>query len=99
MSYGLVQGLSLLLFVIGLAGVMSKKNLLTQFMSAEIMLLAVNINLVAISAYKNFVDAQILVIFIMAVAAVEAGIGLALFIQLYRRSSIIDTDKLNNLKG
>lgn len=99
MSYGLVQGLSLLLFVIGLAGVMSKKNLLTQFMSAEIMLLAVNINLVAVAAYKNFVDAQILVIFIMAVAAVEAGIGLALFIQLYRRSSIIDTDKLNNLKG
>lgn len=97
-----VQGylyLSLALFTIGVIGVLTRRNAIIILMSVEIMLNSVNLLLVAFSSYSGKADGQILVFFIMVVAAAEVAVGLALLISIYRNTSSIDINVLKKLKG
>jgi NADH-quinone oxidoreductase subunit K len=87
------------LFVIGLVGVLVKRNALVIFMSIELMLNSINLLLAAFSAYHNDPSGQILVIFIMVVAAAEVAAGLAILVVTYRKKHSIDMNLLNELKG
>ncbi len=87
-----------LLFVIGVAGVLIKRNALVIFMSIEIMLNSINLLLVAFSAYHNDPAGQVFVFFVMIVAAAEVAVGLALVVMVYRHTHSIDIDFLNKLK-
>jgi len=93
--------LSAVLFCIGLFGVIICKNIIKVLMSIEIMLTAVNINFVAFANFTDFsgLQGQIFAIFVMAIAAVEAAVGLAILISLYKNKPTLDTDKYNDLKG
>ena len=92
--------LSAILFVIGIGGIMvNRRNVVVLLMCIEIMLLAVNTNLVAFSHYLNDINGEILVFFILTVAAAESAIGLALIVALYRNRGTIEVDKLDSLKG
>ncbi|MDF3055016.1 MAG: dehydrogenase subunit [Gammaproteobacteria bacterium] len=92
--------LSALLFVIGVGGIMiNRRNLVVLLMCIELMLLAVNTNLVAFSHYLNDLNGEVLVFFILTVAAAESAIGLALIVALYRNRGTIEVDKLDSLKG
>lgn len=90
--------LSATLFVIGLTGVVIRRNLLINFMSLELMLNSANLALVAVSHFNNNVDGQIMVFFIITVAAAEVAVGLALIVALYRGRQDVYSDKLNSLK-
>jgi NADH-quinone oxidoreductase subunit K len=87
-----------LLFSIGVAGVLLKRNALVIFMSIEIMLNSVNLLLVAYSVSFNDPAGQIFVFFVMIVAAAEVAVGLALVVMVYRHTHSIDIDFLNKLK-
>jgi len=87
-----------LLFVIGVAGVLIKRNALIIFMSIEIMLNSVNLLLVAFSVYHNDPAGQIFVFFVMVVAAAEVAVGLAIVVMVYRHTHSIDINFLNKLK-
>lgn len=88
------------LFSIGIAGiVLNRQNLIVLLMAIELILLAVNTNLVAFSHYFNDVSGDIFVFFILTVAASEAAIGLALLVLLFRNRHTIDVDELHSLKG
>jgi NADH-quinone oxidoreductase subunit K len=87
-----------LLFVIGVAGVLLKRNVLVIFMSIEIMLNSINLLLVAFSVYHNDPAGQIFVFFVMIVAAAEVAVGLALVVMVYRHTHSIDINFLNKLK-
>jgi NADH-quinone oxidoreductase subunit K len=87
-----------LLFAIGVAGVLIKRNALVIFMSIEIMLNSINLLLVAFSVYFNDPAGQIFVFFVMIVAAAEVAVGLALVVMVYRHTHSIDIDFLNKLK-
>ena len=92
--------LSGIVFSIGMLGMVSNRNnLIGILMCIELMLLAVNINFVAIDQYLQSLTGQVMVFFILAIAAAEAAIGLALFILLYRRYGSIETDQFSELKG
>lgn len=92
--------LAAILFCLGLLGlVINRKNILILLMCVELLLLAVNINFIAFSHYFNDLAGQIFVFFILAVAAVEAAIGLAILIVLFRTRHTIEVDALNRLKG
>lgn len=86
------------LFVIGVIGVLAKRNALVIFMSVELMLNSANLLLTAFSAYRNDTAGQIFVFFIMVVAAAEVAIGLALLVVVYRSTKTIDINALNRLK-
>lgn len=90
--------LSLVLFTIGVVGVLYRKNAIIIFMCIELMLNAVNILLVAFSTYLNDASGQVFVFFIMAVAAAEVAVGLAILIMMYRNTRTTDIDILNRLK-
>lgn len=90
--------LSLTLFCIGVMGVLFRRNAIIIFMCIELMLNAVNILLVAFSTYLNDSDGQVFVFFIMAVAAAEVAVGLAILIMMYRNTRTTDIDILNRLK-
>ncbi|KAB8028447.1 NADH-quinone oxidoreductase subunit NuoK [Fluviispira multicolorata] len=90
---------SLLLFIVGLFGVMFRKNIIFMMLSVEIMLNAANLAFISASALTNTIDGQVVMFFVMAVAACEAGIGLALIISLYRAKSSIEIDDLRMLRG
>lgn len=92
-------GLSFVLFTIGVVGVLVRRNLLTVLMSIELMLNAVNINLVAFSRQLGDLTGQVFSIFVIAVAAGEAAIGLAIIISLYRLKSSVNLDDVAELKG
>jgi len=92
-------GLSFVLFTIGVVGVLVRRNLLTVLMSIELMLNAVNINLVAFSRQLGDLTGQVFAIFVIAVAAGEAAIGLAIIISLYRLKSSVNLDDVAELKG
>ena len=92
-------GLSFVLFTIGVVGVLVRRNLLTVLMSIELMLNAVNINLVAFSRQRGDLTGQVFSIFVIAVAAGEAAIGLAIIISLYRLKSSVNLDDVAELKG
>ena len=91
--------LSTILFVIGIIGVMIKRNALVIFMSVEMMLNSVNLLLVAFAAYKNDPSGQIFVFFIMVVAAAEVAVGLAILVMTYRNTHSIDVNLLKKLRN
>jgi NADH-quinone oxidoreductase subunit K len=91
--------LSVLLFCIGVFGVLYRKNAIIVFMSIEIMLSAVNLLFVAFSTLHQDAQGQIFVFFSMAVAAAEVAVGLAILVSIYRNINSIDVDVLKNLKG
>ena len=90
--------LSTALFVIGVTGVLLRRNAIIIFMSIELMLNAVNLLLVAFSAYRSDPNGQVFVFFIMAVAAAEVCVGLAIIVMIYRNLQSTDVNLLNKLK-
>ncbi len=86
------------LFCIGIIGVLTRRNAIIIFMSVELMLNSVNLLLVAFSSYKADPAGQIFVFFIMAVAAAEVAVGLAIIVMIYRNIQTIDVGLLNKLK-
>jgi NADH-quinone oxidoreductase subunit K len=91
--------LSVVLFCIGIFGVLYRRNAIIMFMSIEIMLNAVNLLFVAFSTYHQDAQGQVFVFFSMAVAAAEVAVGLAILVSIFRNLSSIDIDNLKNLKG
>ena len=90
--------LALLLFSIGVIGVLLRRNAIIVFMCIELMLNSVNLVFVAFSSYLGTINGQIFVFFIMTVAAAEAAIGLAIIIALFRNKETINIDEINILK-
>lgn len=90
--------LSALLFVIGMLGVLTRKNILIIFMSVELMLNAVNISLVAFGAYLNSMAGQVFSVFVITLAAAEAAIGLGLILVLSRTRDTVDVTTVNLLR-
>jgi NADH-quinone oxidoreductase subunit K len=86
------------LFGIGLVGFLSRRNLITMFLCAEMMLQAVAINFVAFARYHGNLHGQAFVLFVLAVAACEAGIALALILMLYRRGKTLDASAWQTLR-
>ncbi len=91
--------LSAVLFGLGILGVLFRRNAIIILMCIELMLNAVNLLLVAFSAFHSDPNAQVFVFFIMAVAAAEVAVGLAILMVIYRNSKTTDIDMLNKLKG
>ena len=88
------------IFTIGVVGIfLNRKNIIVILMSIELILLAVNINLVSFSIYMNNLVGQIFTLFILTVAAAEAAIGLAIIVIYYRNSGTIRVQEIDNLKG
>ncbi len=90
--------LSAVLFAIGTAGVFLRRNLITILLSIEVMLNAVNLTFVAVDRYLGTVDGQIIVFFVMTVAAAEAAVGLAIVIALFRHKDTLSPDAFTSLK-
>jgi NADH-quinone oxidoreductase subunit K len=90
--------LSAILLVIGVFGVLTRRNLVVILMSIEIILNAVNINLVTFSRHYQHVTGQIFAIFIIAVAVAEAAVGLGILIALFRNQETVQADEVNLLK-
>ena len=90
--------LSALLFVIGSAGVILRRNIITMFMCIELMLNAVNLTFITLSKVWGQGDGQIIVFFVMTVTAAEAAVGLALIVVLSRRTNTLDADQANSMK-
>ena len=91
--------LSAILFTIGVLGVLIRRNALIIFMSIELMLNAANLAMVAFgSVFKSF-SGQIFVFFVIAVAAAEVAVGLALIVEIFRTKNSIDVDQMSSLKG
>ena len=89
-----------ILFTLGIFGIfLNRKNVIIILMSVELMLLAVNINLVAFSAYAGDLVGQIFALFILTVAAAEAAIGLAILVVFFRNRGSIAVDDVNLMKG
>lgn len=92
-------GLSAVLFTIGALGVLIRRNAIIIFMSIELMLNAANLAFVSFARLYNALDGQIFVFFVMAVAAAEVAVGLALIVTIFESKKSIDIDQMNNLKG
>lgn len=92
-------GLSAILFTIGALGVLIRRNSIVIFMSVELMLNAANLAFVAFARTYEAVSGQIFVFFVMAVAAAEVAVGLALIVTIFRTKQSIDVDQLNSMKG
>ena len=90
--------LSAILFVIGVVGVVTRRNAIIIFMSLELMLNAVNLSMVAFSSYLGDIAGQMFVFFIMAVAAAEAAVGLAIVLALFRNKQTVYVDEINIMK-
>jgi NADH-quinone oxidoreductase subunit K len=91
--------LSAALFAIGVIGVLIRRNVLIIFMAIELMLNAVNLSFVAFSTFLDSMNGQIIVFFVMAVAAAEVALGLAIIIALYRNKESVNVDEINLLRG
>jgi len=89
---------SFLLFALGLLGVIMRRNLLVIYMSLELMLSAANLALVAFSRFNDKLDGQVLVFFIITVAAAEVSVGLALIVAFYRRRQSAHVEDLTSMK-
>lgn len=85
------------LFAVGAAGVLVRRNAILMFMCIELMLNAVNLTLIAFSRSAG-IEGQVLVFFVMAVAAAEAAVGLAIIISVFRHYELVDVDRVNLLK-
>lgn len=88
-----------ILFVIGVAGVLIRRNALVIFMSIELMLNSVNLTFVALSKTVQSLDGQVFVFFIMTVAAAEVAVGLAIIISIFRLKKTLHVDEINLLRG
>jgi NADH:ubiquinone oxidoreductase subunit K len=91
--------LAAVLFSIGVYGVLARRNGVLVLMSIELILNAVNINLVAFGAYHGQVAGQVFALFTVAVAAAEVGVGLAIVLLIYRNKRSIDLDQVAQMKG
>ena len=92
--------LAAIIFTIGIVGIfLNRKNLIVILMCIELLLLAVNINLVSFSIFLNDLNGQIFTLFILTVAAAEAAIGLAIIVIYYRNAGSIHIEDINTLKG
>ena len=89
---------SALLFALGLTGVLIRRNLLVIYMSIELMLNAANLAFVAMSRFTNNLNGQVMVFFIITVAAAEVAVGLALIVALYRKRQTAHVEDLNSMK-
>ena len=90
--------LSAVLFTIGVVGVLTRRNAIIVFMCIELMLNSVNLTLVAFSSFLGNTNGQIFVFFVMAVAAAEAAVGLAIIIALFRNKQTVNIDEINIMK-
>ena len=95
-SYFLI--LSAILFTLGVIGVLIRRNALVMFMSVEMMLNAVNLTLVTYSRFLGSVTGQVFVLLVIAVAAAEVAVGLAIVVSLFRHKETIDVDRMDLLK-
>jgi NADH-quinone oxidoreductase subunit K len=92
-------GLATILFVIGAMGVLVRRNAIIIFMSVELMLNSANLAFVAFARQYQALDGQLFVFFVMAVAAAEVAVGLALIVAIFRSKHNIDIDQMNGLQG
>jgi len=97
MEYGLL--LAVILFCIGLAGLLIRRNIIFMLLCIEIMLNAAGVAFVVAGAAWGQADGQVMFIFILAMAAAEVSVGLALIIQLFKQSGSLDVSKANSMKG
>ncbi len=91
--------LGAVLFSIGVYGVIARRNAVLVLMSVEIVLTAVNLNLIAFSLMNDNQDGQVFALFVLAIAAAEAGVGLAMVLMVYRSRRSISLDELSEMKG
>ena len=91
--------LSVILFTIGAMGVLLRRNAIIIFMSVELMLNSANLLFVAFARYLGDIDGQVLVFFVITVAAAEVAVGLALIVVIFRTKRTINIDEINLLKG
>ncbi|BAJ62873.1 NADH-quinone oxidoreductase subunit NuoK [Anaerolinea thermophila] len=96
-SYYLI--LSVVLFTLGALGVLLRRNALVVFMSLEMMFNASNLAFITFARMYNALSAQVVVFFVMTVAAAEVAIGLALMVEIFRTKRSVDLDQMNTLKG
>ncbi len=92
-------GLGAVLFTLGMAGVLIRRSALVVFMSIELMLNAVNLTLVTFARARGAVDGQVLVFFVLVVAAAEVVIGLAIIVDIFRSRETVDVDDVDRLRG
>jgi len=91
-------GLSAVLFAIGVLGVLIRRNVIVIFMAIELMLNAVNLSFVAIARSSGSMDGQVIVFFVMTVAAAEAAVGLAIILSMFRNRETTNVDELATLR-
>jgi NADH:ubiquinone oxidoreductase subunit K len=91
--------LSAALFSIGVFGVIARKNAVMVLMSVELILNSVNLNLIAFALMNNSIDGHVFALFVIAVAAAEVGVGLAMVLMVYRNRRSISLDELSEMKG
>ena len=90
--------LSAVLFVLGVAGFLFRRNIITVFMSIELMLNAVNLSFVTFAYQLKKVDGHLLALFVMVVAAAEAAVGLAIILTVFKHRATLDIDEVNSMK-
>ena len=91
--------LAAVIFCIGVYGVVARRNAVLVLMSVELILNSVNLNLVAFSLMNNTIDGQVFALFVIAIAAAEVGVGLAMVLMVYRNRHSISLDELSEMKG
>jgi NADH:ubiquinone oxidoreductase subunit K len=91
--------LSAVLFCIGVFGVIARRNAVMVLMSVELILNSVNLNLIAFALMNNTIDGHVFALFVIAVAAAEVGVGLAMVLMVYRNRRSIALDELSEMKG
>ena len=91
--------LGAVLFTVGTAGVLTRKNPLIVFMSVELMLNSVNLTLIAFSRQWGSVDGQVIALFVLVVAAAEVVVGLAIIVTIFRQRDTVDVDDVHTLQG
>jgi NADH-quinone oxidoreductase subunit K len=92
-------GLAVILFCMGILGVILRKNAIVIFMSLELMFNAANLVFITFANQFQIIDGQVFVIFVMTTAAAEVAVGLALIVTIFRGKHSVDIDQMNNLKG
>lgn len=90
---------SAILFCLGLSGILLRRNMIVMLMSIELMLNAVNLSFVAFSSFNQTLDGQVIVLFVMAIAAAEAGVGLALAVMLFKKFKELNIGFFEHLRG
>lgn len=98
-TVGWYMALAAVLFIIGGAGVLLRRNALVMFMSIELMLNSVNLTFVAASKALGLIEGQVAVLFVIVVAAAEVTVGLAIIVAVFRRRATANVDELSSLRG